>query len=79
MICAVRRKRILKSEILLYKFVVYSHLTEGREESFTNYGDAMVSTGVLKVGIAIRGSVNRVIKLEPFLKRNDKNNFALAA
>jgi len=42
-------------------------------------GDAMVSTGVLKVGIAIRGPVNRVIKLEPFLKRNDKNNFALAA
>ena len=32
----------------------------------------MVSTGVLKVGIAIRGPVNRVIKLEPFLKRNDK-------
>ena len=28
MICAVRRKRILKSEILLYKFVVYSHFTE---------------------------------------------------
>ena len=42
-------------------------------------GDAMVSTGVLKVGIAIRGPVNRVIKLEPFLKRNDKNNFVLAA
>ena len=42
-------------------------------------GGAMVSTGVLKVGIAIRGPVNRVIKLEPFLKRNDKNNFVLAA
>ena len=42
-------------------------------------GGVMVSTGVLKVGIAIRGPVNRVIKLEPFLKRNDKNNFALAA
>ena len=78
MICAVRRKRILKSEILLYRFVVYSHFTE-KARSFTIYGDAMVSTGVLKVGIAIRGPVNRVIKLEPFLKRNDKNNFALAA
>ena len=31
------------------------------------YGDAMVSTGVLKVGIAIRGPVN------------GKNNLALAA
>jgi len=42
-------------------------------------GGVMVSTGVLKVGIAIRGPVNRVIKLEPFLKRNDNNKFALAA
>lgn len=70
---AVRRKRISKLEILLCKdFVVYHHALRYR-------GDAMVSTGVLKVGIAIRGPVNRVIKLEPFLKRNDKNNFALAA
>lgn len=28
----------------------------------------MVSTGVLKIGIAIRGPVNRVIKPENFLK-----------
>lgn len=52
-------------------------LQNGKE--FHCRGGAMVSTGVLKVGIAIRGPVNRVIKLEPFLKRNDKNNFVLAA
>ena len=50
-----------------------------KRKKISLHGDAMVSTGVLKVGIAIRGPVNRVIKLEPFLKRNDKNNFALAA
>ncbi len=39
----------------------------------------MVSTGVLKVGIAIRSPVNCVIKPETFLKRNDNNKLAYAA
>ncbi len=39
----------------------------------------MVSTGVLKVGIAIRRPVNCVIKPETFLKRNDNNKLAYAA
>lgn len=43
------------------------------------YGDVKVSTGVLKIGIAIRGPVNRVIKPENFLKRNDNNKLAYAA
>ncbi len=66
-----------------FRSLAQSQATMGRElqsgKEFHCRGDAMVSTGVLKVGIAIRGPVNRVIKLEPFLKRNDKNNFVLAA
>ena len=63
MICVVRRKKSLRFVILLYK----------------THGDVMVSTGVLKVGIAIRSPVNCVIKPETFLKRNDNNKLAYAA
>ena len=65
-ICAVRRKRISKSETLRCNGAGHS-------------GDVMVSTGILKTGTAIRGPVNRVNKPENFLKRNDNNRELLAA
>ncbi len=42
-----------------------------------NYGDAMVSTGILKVGIAIGGG--RLLKSPKLLKIIDNDNLALAA
>ncbi len=44
---------------------------------YYKYGDATVSTGILKSGIAIGGG--RLLKSPKLLKINDESNVALAA
>lgn len=74
----VKLLKILKFVTLLFNIIIFCISKNKEFVGIYFQGDVMVSTGVLKIGIAIRRSGNCVIKPEKF-KTNDKDYSLLAA